>query len=210
MNDNRTVFATTGCTMRVQSEGISRSMTGRALATQRAVSTMGCLCGALILIAGCGGSSSLNQGTQTTSSASAKIVGKIFGGQQPLQGAAVQLYAAGSAGYGSGSRALTAVVYTDMNGNFSISGYTCPSDSALTYLTANGGSPGPGISNSAITLMAALGSCGNLNSSTHIVLDEVTTVASVWALAPFIEPGEQVGTSPTNSQGLVNAFANVN
>jgi sugar lactone lactonase YvrE len=162
------------------------------------------------LFAGCGGSSSLNQGSQTNTAVTAEIKGRLLGGQQPLQGAAIQLYAAGSTGYGSGATALTPVVYTDSKGNFSMTDdYTCPSGSALTYLVANGGDPGLGTNNSAITMMAALGSCSNLNSLTYVVIDEVTTVASVWALAPFLGPGAQVGTSSTNAQGLVNAFANV-
>jgi hypothetical protein len=58
--------------------------------------------------------------------------------------------------------------------------------------------------------MATLGSCGNIGNLPSIVVNEVTTVASVWALAPFLGSGAQVGTSSTNAQGLVNAFANVN
>ena len=82
------------------------------------------------------------------------------------------------------------------------------------YLVASGGNPGlsPGTNNTSLALMAALGSCGNLNSSTHIVIDEVTTVAAVYALAPFMAtnsgaPGASLGTSVGNTQGLTNAFA---
>jgi sugar lactone lactonase YvrE len=133
-----------------------------------------------------------------------------MGGQQPVQNSAVQLFAAGSTGYGTGAQALGTKVYTDQNGNFSITDdFTCPSNNALTYLVSNGGDPGTGADNSAIALMATLGSCGDLSSISFVVIDEVTTVASVWALAPFLGPGEQIGTSSTNSQGLVNAFAAV-
>jgi hypothetical protein len=58
--------------------------------------------------------------------------------------------------------------------------------------------------------MAALGPCGNLNANTFATIDEVTTVASAWALTPFLGSGAQVGTSSTNLKGLANAFANVN
>ncbi len=134
-----------------------------------------------------------------------------MGGQQPLENSAVQLYAAGSDGYGTGAQALTSAVYTGSDGGFSITdSYTCPTANPLTYLVATGGEPGTGVNNPAITLMAVLGSCNDLSSISFITIDEVTTIASAWALAPFLGSGAQVGTSSGNQQGLVNAFANVN
>ena len=61
-------------------------------------------------------------------------------------------------------------------------------------------------------MMTALGSCGNLSSTTFIWIDEVTTVASVYALTPFMNTGggAKLGASSTNAQGLTNAFATVN
>lgn len=58
--------------------------------------------------------------------------------------------------------------------------------------------------------MAALGACGNLTSYTYISVNELTTVASVWALSPFMIGISNVGTSPANALGLTNAFASVN
>ena len=134
-----------------------------------------------------------------------------MGGQQPLRGSAVQLFAAGSTGYGSGATALTAAVYTDANGDFSIpSDFTCPSDATPTYLAATGGNPGTGNDNPAIALMAALGPCGDLANLPQVTVNEVTTIASVWALHAFLAPGGEVGTSSTNARGLTNAFAAVN
>ena len=181
-------------------------------ASQLAASKIGCLFAATILLAGCGGSVSFNQGSAPLP-VTAELKGKLLGGQFPVTGAEVQLYAVGSTGYGSGAQALLSpAVTTDRNGDFLIpsGGYTCPSDSALTYLVATGGDPGLGSNNPAIALMAAVGSCGSLGSIPFIDIDEVTTVASVWALAPFLGPGAQVGTSSTNAQGLANAFANAN
>jgi hypothetical protein len=173
-----------------------------------------CLLAAMILLAGCGGSASFNHGSSPAPSPSgASLKGRLLGGQFPVTGSEVQLYAAGSSGYGSQAQALLKpAVITDQNGDFVIpyGAYNCPSDSALTYLVATGGDPGLGSDNPAIALMAALGSCGNIGNLPSVLVNEVTTVATVWALAPFLGPGAQVGTSATNPQGLVNAFATVN
>jgi streptogramin lyase len=56
-------------------------------------------------------------------------------------------------------------------------------------------------------MMAALGSCGAIKSSESIVVDEATTMAAVWALAQFMGPGAEVGSTATNGVGLSNAFA---
>lgn len=140
----------------------------------------------------------------------------VRGGQQGVSGATIQLYAAGATGYSSAATALlTQVVTTNGAGSFSITGdYTCPTASTQVYIVATGGNPGltAGTNNAALAMMAALGSCGNLTSSTFIDIDEVTTVASVFALAPFMSAGggANLGSTSTNAQGLVNAFATVN
>jgi hypothetical protein len=54
--------------------------------------------------------------------------------------------------------------------------------------------------------MAALGPCSSLTPSSFIIINELTTVASAWALAPFTLDAADVGTSPGNASGLVNAF----
>jgi hypothetical protein len=66
--------------------------------------------------------------------------------------------------------------------------------------------------------MTAFGSCSNLNSSVSLVVNEVTTVATAWALAQFTGTGggsfqnyEYIGSSSANyNNGLANAFATVN
>ena len=131
-----------------------------------------------------------------------------MGGQLPVTGAAVQLYVAGASGYGSGATPLGPAAITDSSGAFTIQGnITCPSSSALTYVTATGGHTGSGPDNAAIVMMAAPGNCGNLNASTAVI-NEVTTVAAAWALTPFLGPGGAIGTSAGNAKGLANAFAN--
>ena len=147
---------------------------------------------------------------------SVELKGKVVSGSSNVAGAEVQLYAVGSTGYGSKATALLSpAVTTDNDGNFVIATaeLTCPSNSTLTYLVATGGDSGTGSNNSAIALMAALGACDSVSSIGSVDINEVTTVASVWALAPFLgsgSAGAELGTSSTNAQGLANAFANVN
>jgi hypothetical protein len=159
----------------------------------------------VLLLVSCG------QGVQTTPTMP-QVQGAVHGGQQPVVGANIALFAAGSSGYGSANTSiLSSTVTSNSNGNFSITGlYTCPSASAQMYLVATGGNSGAG-TNSSLALMAALGSCSNLSSSTFVDINEVTTVAAAYALAPFMAtnsgtPGASIGASSTNSQGLSQAF----
>jgi hypothetical protein len=134
----------------------------------------------------------------------------VHGGQQPVSGSTLQLYAVGTTGDGSASTPLlTQTVSSDANGNFTITGaYTCPSASTLVYVTATGGNPGlsQGTNNAALALMAALGPCGNLGPSTFISMNELTTVAAVWALAPFMSSYSSIGSGPTDAAALASAF----
>ena len=95
--------------------------------------------------------------------AGGQLRGSVHGGQQPVTGASIQLYAAGTTGYGTSATALlTSPVVTDSSGSFSITGdYTCPSSTSQLYLVATGGNPGlaAGTNNAALALMAALGPC---------------------------------------------------
>ena len=105
--------------------------------------------------------------------------GSVHGGVQPISGSAVYLFAAGVTGYNSSATSLLNVndagvstdgsgngyVTTGVDGSWAITGdYTCPSASSLVYMVAYGGNPGlaPGTDNTAISLLAALGPCGNL------------------------------------------------
>jgi len=137
--------------------------------------------------------------------------GSVHGGQQPITGATIQLYAASTTGYSAVATALlTSSVSSDSNGNFNITNdYTCPSAATLVYLTALGGNPGGGTNPNA-ALMAPLGACGSLTSSTFISVNELTTVAGAFALAPFMSNARSLGTSSTNVTGLTNAFSSVN
>ena len=136
--------------------------------------------------------------------------GLVHGGQQPVTGATIQLYAVGTTGDGSASTPLLSPApVTDASGTFNISGtYTCPSPSALVYIVASGGNPGlsPGTNNAALSLMAALGPCGNLSPSTFILVNELTTVAAVYALAPYMTSPSAIGSAAGDAAGLAAAF----
>jgi len=72
------------------------------------------------------------------------LQGHIHGGQQPVSGASIQLYAAGTSGYGTGATSLlSAPITTDANGNFTItSASPCPTSISQLYIVATGGNPG--------------------------------------------------------------------
>lgn len=141
----------------------------------------------------------------------AAIHGSAFGGQQLLTHAKVYLYAAGSTGYGSAStsllnKTLAAVstdaagngyVVTDSSGSFSItSDWSCVSPSDTLYLLVTGGNPGlaAGTDNSAIALMAMLGTCSNVNGTTFAVVNEITTVVAATTMQQFAVDGTHIGS----------------
>ncbi len=164
------------------------------------------IAGVIVVSSNCGKSSTANVPV------AAGLRGVVHGGQQGVTGASIALYAAGSTGYGLPNLSiLTSTVTTGAEGSFSITGlYTCPSPSSQMYLVATGGNSGSG-TNSSLALMAALGDCSALSSSTFVTINEVTTVGAVYALAAFMAtnaetPGGSLGASSTNTQGITQAF----
>lgn len=152
-------------------------------------------------------------GTSTAPAAN----GRAMGGQSPISGGTVKLWAVNTSG-GTATNLLTSTVTTNSAGYFTITGlYSCPTASTQVYLTVMGGNPGLSGNNPALALMAALGSCGSLSSSTFVVVNEVTTVASVWALQQFIGANfgvagavdVAVNTMSQSVAGMQNAFATV-
>ncbi len=159
--------------------------------------------------------------------------GKVYASQKALAGAHVYVMAASTTGYGGAglaagtgnasvsllnaaltgqSDAVGAYVPTNQDGTFSIAGdYTCTPGTQV-YLYALGGSTGAG-TNTAIGLLAALGACpaaGNFGSNLYAVVNEVSTVATAYALAGFATDATHVGSSGTAlaKVGIANAFAN--
>ena len=159
------------------------------------------------------------------------IVGNVHGGALPIVGAHIYLFAANPAGYGGPSISMLNpaqpsvafdangyYVLTDAKGFFHISGdYTCTSGQQV-YILAIGGNPGlpAGQVNPALALMAALGACPEgqtnfANAVPFINLNEVSTVAAVYALSGFMTDATHVSSAstPGSLQGIANAFLTV-
>ncbi len=164
---------------------------------------------ATIFIVGCGGVSRSPITTSASTFTGSRLVGQVKGGQQPIWGATIQLYQVGMAGDGSSATALGSSTMTNPSGGFSITGnYTCPVSNPQVYLLASGGNPGlaNGTNNTAISLIAALGSCSSLSPGTFINLNEVTTVAAVAALSPYMIAPTSIGSGTSDAPALAAAF----
>jgi hypothetical protein len=145
--------------------------------------------------------------------------GQVLSGQQFVSGATIQLYTVGSTGNGSAATPmLVAPVFTNTIGRFNLDGnYTCgqsssgaaiASGSNQVYLVATGGgtSTTSVSGNSALIMVVAVGPCTNLPSTPFFTLNEVTTAAAAWALAPFTTSATHIGSTSANTLGITNAF----
>jgi streptogramin lyase len=152
-------------------------------------------------------------GTLTVTAASNSGVGfagMAKAGTQPIVGAAVQLYAAGTTGNGSaGTALLSSNLTTDAGGAFTVpSGYACPAAASQLYVVVRGGQVGAA-ANAAIALATPIGACNKLASGAQFVINEVTTAATAYGLSQFLSVGGNIGATSTNAQGLSNAVATV-
>jgi len=189
------------------------------------------------LLTGCG-TGSLPGGSTTSNpivpATAVHAIGKVYGGQQAVTGSLLQIYTVGTTGLksastplisatlttsdgtgtadsnanpGNANNTLPAGFFTIPNGDYSCTGTTPGTE---VYIVATGGNPGSG-NNANLSLIAALGSCATLlaNANTTTVnINEITTVAAAYALAPFATDYAHIGASGSNPVGLVNAFAN--
>jgi len=139
------------------------------------------------------------------------ISGLVHGGQQPVSGSLVTLYAAGS-GTDGGSATVLTTATTGSNGTFAFtaSSYSCTSNQQI-YAVAIGGNSGYTV-NSQLSLMTALGACSTISSSTNITINELTTVAAVFALTnyqntySFMTGYAKVGSTTGHATAMANAF----
>jgi hypothetical protein len=156
--------------------------------------------------------------TLTVTVAALAFQGQVLSGTTPVSGATIQLYAAGATGNMSAAiPMLTQTVLTDTQGMFQLTGtYTCGQSSTGTtipataqlYLVATGGttSTTSSTSNPALSMATAVGPCTNLTAASAATLNEITTAAAAWALAPFASSATTIGASSTNALGITNAF----
>lgn len=189
-------------------------MTGHHLARQTGStrSLVALLASSALFTAGCSNLTSTATTTNPIGDAQT-IGGKVHGGSQPVVGATVKLYYAGQ----STPATEAATTTTDSNGNFSFTQsattglgengniYSCPTSSnPLVYVIAKGGNTlNDGIStdvNSAAAFIGVYGDCKNISNSNFILLNEVTTVATMAALQQYFDPTtESVAADGTGS-----------
>ena len=172
----------------------------------------------VLLFTGCSAAPSFQSSSPISSSIQGPALqGKVHGGQNPITGAKVYLYAMATSGYGEASTSLLnspGYVTTDSNGNFSItSDYTCTAGQQV-YIYANGGNPGlaGGTNNTAAGLLAGLGSCTALQTSLpFIFVDEVSTVATAYALAGYATDATHISSSSSTlaATGVANALSSI-
>src|ERR1700761_1034811 len=79
-------------------------------------------CGSLLValagLNGCGlGAGSADLAKTVIASPAAKASGNVFGGQQPITGATIQLWAVGTSGFGTGATALISPIVTTSDGS---------------------------------------------------------------------------------------------
>ena len=124
------------------------------------------------------------------------INGRVAGGGAPIAGSTVTLWAASA-----GLPRQLAETRTDTDGRFNLNS---DSSDAMLYLTAKGGQPvaaKTGGDNPAITMLAVIGS----KPPTSVVINEMTTIASVWTHVQFLN-GDAIKGNPL---GIKIAAGNV-
>ena len=183
-----------------------------------------CLVVISLAISGCGG------GVAGSVEHPLALTGSVHGGQQPVTGAALQLYAVGTTGDASTATPLLLAPATTSDGTgdagnsnanaanlqnqlaagfFTLTGaYTCPSANAQVYLVGTGGNPGlsAGKTNPALAMLAVLGRCGDLTAGTNIVINELTTIGSLAPLVPYMTGLSALGSGTSDASQLATAL----
>ncbi len=171
---------------------------------------LGLLLPAAAALSGCG-AGSLATPSASLSSARA-ITGKAYGGQQPVTGSTIALYAFGTSGYGS-TGPLLATTTTDSAGYFSIdpASISCPTPDTQVYILSTGGNPG-NRPNAAIALGSSLGRCADA-AQAFVTVNEISTAMMAYTFSHFFSAGSSGGATtdhfgaPADAQGVLsNAY----
>ena len=164
-----------------------------------------------LVLSGCGMTSSAG-GVSLPAGNAATASGRVMGGQQPVAGVAVQLYAAGTGSYGAAGVPLfpAGSITTTAQGDFTVPVFPCPAGNPDIFLVGTGGTPIGGSANANLAMMVGLGPCLSIDQSAFINVNEVTTVATAWALAGFMTGPTSIGAPASNKSGLDHAFASIN
>src|SRR5579875_53715 len=158
------------------------------------LSALGLLLPVAAVLTGCG-AGSITSSSVSPVSATKAITGKTFGGQQPVAGSTIALYAFGSGGYGSAGTMLASTV-TDSTGYFTIDPSTinCPTPTTPVYILSMGGQPLMGRTNSAIMLGSGLGPCANA-AQAFVTINEISTAALAYTFSHFFSSTTSDGTT---------------
>ena len=111
----------------------------------------------------------------------AALNGQVLGGGMPIANSTVTLWAATA-----GAPAQLGQTRTGVDGRFTINTNTAPAKDASLYLVAKGGTPAANKrsgDNPAIALLSVVGG----KPPSRITINEMTTVASVWTHAQFLD-----------------------
>jgi hypothetical protein len=188
-----------------------------------------------LLLSGCGSvatqtpatstQTTTSTSTSTDTTTSSNLSGRVHVGQQVLSGSHIYVFAAGASGYsgpsvslinpahaGVGTDTYGAYITSDSQGSFSLTGaYHCSSGQQV-YVLARGGALPSGTYNPAISLIGALGACPSSGTFATVLpalnINEVTTVAAVYALSGFMTDAAHLSSSSTTlaQQDLAIAF----
>jgi hypothetical protein len=132
----------------------------------------------------------------TASISAATLTGQVLGGGAPIANSAVTLWAASATVPKQVAQATTGA-----DGRFTINAPDTAAPGTSLYLVAKGGQVGAGSENPAIALLTVLGA----KAPAKVTINEMTTVASVWTHAQFLDGGVIKG----HALGLRIAAGNV-
>jgi hypothetical protein len=149
------------------------------------ISLAGALALGLATLSGCG-----NQPLVLSTPVDGNLInGRSMGGETPVTGASVTLYASApnssiSNGVYVGTATVLGTTTSLSDGSFSFnpSSYTCPPNQEL-YIVSTGGDAGAG-ANANVVEVAMIGQCGSLNGFTDV--NELTTLAAAYAFSSFM------------------------